>query len=385
MNIAILGSRGFPSTYGGFETLVRHLARDWTADGHEVTVYCRSRGGRRRVWTEEGVRCCWTPGRDSMHLSTLSFGASAHLHALTQRYDAALVLNVANGYFLPLLRARGIPCAVNTDGIEWARGKWGRTARSVFRVGAKLSARYADVLIADSQAIAAIWEDLFGVESEFIPYGAPVLTDVGSEHLDALDLTPDSYVLVVARLIPENNVDLALDAIERIPQPCPVVVAGSANHSSPLERRLRQLDDSRSVRWLGHVDDQALLAQLWANCGVYVHGHSVGGTNPGLLQAMGAGAPTLALDTAFNREVLASDAQLFPHDPDVLAGRISEILERRDLRTRYAEHGRRVVAERYQWRGVTERYMDALRLAQARAAARRQWVTPEPASQTGVL
>ncbi len=336
MNVAILGSRGFPSTYGGYETLVRYLARDWTQQGHAVTVYCRSRETRRRRWVSEGVCCRWTPGLDSNRWSTLSFGATSHVHASLQNYDAVLVLNVANGYFLPFLRARGIPCAVNTDGIEWERGKWGPAARRVFRGGAAMSARYADVLIADSQAIAAIWTAQFGAASRFIPYGAPVLTDVPTDRVEALGLVPSSYVLAVARLIPENNVDLLLDALALIPSRPPAVVVGSATSDSALVRRLRQLDRDATVKWLGHVADQELLTQLWANCGVYVHGHSVGGTNPALLQALGAGAPTIALDTVFNREVLGNDVQTFPPDAAALSRRIVDVLGSADLRAIFA-------------------------------------------------
>jgi hypothetical protein len=138
--IAILGSRGFPSTYGGYETLVRYLARQWTAEGIEVTVYCRTKDGGRRTWVTEGVRCVWTPGRDTKSLSTLSYGLTSHLAASHQKFDAALVLNVANGFYLPVLRAAGIPTAVNTDGLEWERGKWNSLAKRVFLAGAKATA-----------------------------------------------------------------------------------------------------------------------------------------------------------------------------------------------------------------------------------------------------
>jgi glycosyltransferase involved in cell wall biosynthesis len=370
VNIAILGSRGFPSTYGGYETLVRYLAADWTQRGHTVTVYCRSRSNGRRSWTVDGVRCQWTPGHDSTSFSTLSFGASSHLHAATQNYDAALVLNVANGYFLPLLRARRIACAVNTDGIEWERGKWGATARRVFHGGATLCARYADVLIADSRAIADIWEGEFGVQSRFIPYGAPVLTGVGNDRIAALGLTPYTYALAVARLIPENNVDLFLDALDLMsPRPLGVVV-GAGSPGSALERRLRRLDKNGTVKWLGHVADQDLLMQLWANSGVYVHGHSVGGTNPALLQALGVGAPTIALDTAFNREVLGSVRQLFSHDKRLLARTMSDTLAAVEQRKAFRAHGQHVVATRYQWPAVCRAYLAALEAARRPAFSR---------------
>jgi glycosyltransferase involved in cell wall biosynthesis len=360
LRIAILGSRGFPSTYGGYETLVRHLARRWVAEGHDVTVYCRSREQTARVWIAEGVRCRWTPGLDSTSLSTLTFGATAHLDAVLRGYDAVLVLNVANGFFLPLLKLRGTSSAVNTDGIEWERGKWGKFARRVFLTGAQLSARYADLLVADSQAIADIWQEKFEVKSRFIPYGGTVTVEHSDQRIAALGLEPERYVLAVARLIPENNIDLLLDANERGQIQAQVVIVGSGTPSSPLERRLRDLDHRGEVRWLGHVSDQELLLELWGKCGVYVHGHSVGGTNPALLQALGAGAPTLALDTVFNREVIANEQQLYARDPDKLAARINEVLADAELRASFRSHGQAVISERYSWDDVCDAYLDAL-------------------------
>lgn len=363
--IGILGSRGYPSTYGGYETLVRVVAPMWVERGLEVTVYCRSRGDRRRMWVRDGVICRWTPGVDNKSASTLTHGLSSHIDASRRDFDAALVLNVANGFFLPLLNRAGIGCVLNTDGIEWERGKWGTNARRVFRAGARIGAKSADVLVSDSQAIASIWKREFGVDTEFVPYGAPVLEGVGSNQVREMGFEPGRYVLVVARLIPENNVDLILDAIE-ILRGTPAVIVGDANFDSPTERRLRVSQDSGSIRWLGHVSDQGLLNQLWANAGVYVHGHSVGGTNPALLQAMGAGAPVLALDTPFNREVVVQDDQLFPPDKEVLARMIGKILKDPDRAARWREQGRSTVVERYSWNDVAERYLEALEMARRR-------------------
>src|SRR5579863_6883118 len=136
LRIAILGSRGFPSTYGGYETLVRRLAPYIVRAGHDVTVYCRTRDEGRRTWVNEDVRCIATPGRDTKSLSTLSFGMTATFDACFRRFDAILVLNIANGFWLPLLRAARTPFAVNTDGIEWERGKWSVAGRPAFRAGA---------------------------------------------------------------------------------------------------------------------------------------------------------------------------------------------------------------------------------------------------------
>jgi glycosyltransferase involved in cell wall biosynthesis len=374
MKLAIIGSRGFPSTYGGYETLVRHLAPQWVGQGHDVTVYCRQRAQRSPVTFVEGVRCIWTPGLDSKSWSTLSFGGSSHVDAALRGYDAALVLNVANGFYLPLLKARGIPTVVNTDGIEWERGKWSKAAQKVFYRGAALTARHADVLVADSRAIARIWRRLFDVSARFIPYGAHVLDKAQDERVRSLGLKPHTYALVVARLIPENNVELTLDALELLDGSRPqAVIVGSANYASPLEDRLRELDTCGRLKWLGHVHDQELLTQLWANCGVYVHGHSVGGTNPALLQALGAGAPTLALNTEFNQEVVERDEQLFPPDATALASKLVTILGDPIIRNRLVEHGRAVVGERYAWADVSRSYMAALEDARDLARGADVW------------
>ncbi len=362
--IAILGSRGFPSTYGGYETMVRFLARDWVARGIDVTVYCRDRPPRTRAWTVEGVRCRWTPGVESINFSTLSFGLTNHLDAAFRDFDAALVVNIANGYFLPFLNARGVPCAINTDGIEWERGKWGTTARKVFRLGADASAKFADVLVADSTAIADIWRETFGVESEFIPYGAPVLADQPDDRVLELGLEPGSYRLVVARMVPENNVDLALDAL--LATEGDSVIVGTGKGGTPLENRLDELNRDGKIRWLGHVADQVQLSQLWSHCGLYIHGHSVGGTNPALLQAMGAGAPTVALDTAFNAEVVDNPDQLFAADPESLVELIQHAAGNPELRAEWSRRGQATVAERYSWSDISDRYLDALALAAKR-------------------
>jgi glycosyltransferase involved in cell wall biosynthesis len=363
LRVAILGSRGFPSTYGGFETFVRRIAPALASRGHQVTIYCRDRPvSGRRVWEVDGIRCIWSPGRDTKSLSTLSFGLTSHLDASFRSFDAALVLNVANGFFLPFLRSRQIPTALNTDGLEWRRGKWGTIARRVFYQGARMSARFADVLISDSKAIADIWQEEFSIGSTFIPYGADIAPDVGSDRVRALGLAPTTYVLVVARLIPENNVDLTLDALATL-RSVPAVIVGSANYPSQLESRLTELDGSGRLRWLGHVHDQDLLTELWANAGVYIHGHSVGGTNPALLQALGSGAPTLALDTPFNREVLENSEMVYPQDPDLLASKIEAVLGDQELRIRMQDYGRSVIATRYSWDAVIESYEAALREA----------------------
>jgi glycosyltransferase involved in cell wall biosynthesis len=361
VNFAILGSRGFPSTYSGYETLVRHLAPALSEAGHSVTVYSREPIGKGRTWEHDGIRCVATPGIPGKAFSTPTFGLTSSVDAMFRNFDAILVVNIANGFWLPLLRLARTPTAVNTDGIEWERGKWNRTAQRIFRRGADLCARHASELICDSHGIGAIWQELFDRDSTFIPYGAPVLDDAGRDRLADVGLSDRRYLLSVARLVPENNVDLTLDAIDLLAdRDLATVIVGSSVGDSPISDRLRRLTDEARVVWLGHVSNQQLLDQLWANCTVYVHGHSVGGTNPSLLQAMGAGAPTLALNTRFNAEVIGHPQQLYRSEAMDLAARLEWLLDSESIRADIAARQRARIAADYSWDKVCESYREVL-------------------------
>jgi glycosyltransferase involved in cell wall biosynthesis len=265
----------------------------------------------------------------------------------------------------------GIPTAINVDGIEWERAKWNRLGRGVFKVGARLTARSKSHLVADSRAIAGVWKRRFGVDPTFIPYGADIVSSGRRDRIEPLGLHPERYSLVVARLIPENNVELTLKAAEGVAFPnYPLVVVGSANYDAPVEKELLARQHNGTVRWLGHVSDQELLTQLWSNAGMYVHGHSVGGTNPALLQALAAGAPTIALDTPYNREVVEDPAHLYAKSVDSLRRAMRRLMYDDDHRDHLRKNGRAVVLERYQWEDVCARY-EALLVRLARAGIAR--------------
>ena len=365
-DFAILGSRGSPSTYGGYETLVRRLAPYIKEQGHAITVYGRGVPTRSTVDEIDGVRVVETRCLDRKSLSTVTAGFTSTLDARKRDFDAMLVLNCANGLWLPMLERRGIPTALNVDGIEWERGKWGRVARTVFWRGARATARHADVVVADSVEIGRVWGELFDVDATFIPYGADIIDELDTDKIDELGLTPGGYVLAVARLVPENNVELLLDALDLIDHDRDV---GSANYDSPVVERLERFQAAHpNAQALGHVHDQELLDQLWHHAGVYYHGHSVGGTNPALLQALGAGSPTIALDNPFNREVIGADDQLMPAEPSAVGATITELLANPERRTELAERGRARIADQYTWPDICARYLDVLvKLAEARA------------------
>lgn len=380
--VAIIGTRGYPSYYGGFETAVRHLAPHLAESGREVTVY--GRPGQERdddPALDTRVIRRTTRGAETKSLSTLTFGLTATLDAVRRRPDAALVMNCANGFWLPLLRAAGIRSVVNVDGLEWERAKWGRLARAVFRAGAWCTARFADQLVFDAEAIRRYWEREFGVTGMMIPYGG---SEVGTLPLSADDahLTGKSFALVVARFVPENTIPEFLTAAERIAERHQVVVVGSSGYGGELDERVAALATRNPrVHWLGHVADDSRLLALWCHASAYFHGHSVGGTNPALVQAMHCGAPTVARDTIYNREVLdGTGAAFVAAEPDAIATAVIDLLDDRDRQRSLRRRVRDRARAAYTWEGVCSEYERALSVPTSTVAADQHRGVPCPSS-----
>ncbi|QDQ90989.1 glycosyltransferase family 1 protein [Rhodococcus sp. WB9] len=357
-SVAILGTRGYPSYYGGFETLVRQLAPYLAEHGWSVTVYGRADSTRTDdPGADPRIGTVVTRGVESKSLSTLSYGLTAAAHASRRRPDVALIMNVANGYWLPLLKARGIPTLINVDGIEWERAKWGGLAKSVFKGGAHLTARLGDRLVYDSKELERRWSEEFRRDGLFIPYGGTV-----PPELDPVEgFGSRSYALMVARFVPENTVGEFFSAAERLSDEWDVVIVGSSGYGGEFDARAAQLAaESERIHWLGHVSDDDKLFALWQHAGAYFHGHSVGGTNPALVQAMACGTPTVARDTVFNREVLGTAARFVEPDSDSIARGMAEVLSDRELQNTLSSGTLARQATDYTWVGVCSAYHEAL-------------------------
>lgn len=321
----MVGTRGVPAAYGGFETAVEEVGRRLVERGHAVTVYCR--GSEDQSLTEHlGMRLVHLPAVRRKSLETLSHTAvsARHLRRIRSEIDVAVVFNAANAPFVPGLRRAGIPVAVHVDGLESRRAKWGGAGRRYYRLAESLSVRWADALVADAQGIADYYRDEFGVATELLTYGAPVQEGPTTGRVRELGLEPAGYHLVVARFEPENHVLEIVQGYAASGAQKPLVVVGSAPYADDYTARIEEVAgaDPR-VRLLGGVWDQELLDELYADALVYLHGHSVGGTNPSLLRAMGAGTAVAAYDVVFNREVLGEQGRFFAGPAD-LAGLVTD-------------------------------------------------------------
>lgn len=366
-SVSIIGTRGYPSFYGGFETAVRSLTPFLASRGWDVTVYGRPTATEANQ-LEENVRTVLTPGLETKALSTLSYGLTSVAHAAAKKPDVALVMNVANGYWLPILRAGGVPTVVNVDGLEWTREKWGRVAKKVFYLGARMTARYGDNLVFDANAIGDYWRSEFHRDGTWIPYGGS--EDQGRQFSE--DFPAGEYVFAVARFVPENSIDEFLHAAEQLAADTHVVLVGSSGYGGEFDQRARTLDARlNKFHWLGHMRDDPRLFSLWKNAAVYFHGHSVGGTNPALVQAMRLGAATVARDTVFNREVLGQGAHFTNADANEIALTISNLLSDRIERARLARIARERAESIYTWERVNMAYEELLRSAIVKSRNRR--------------
>ncbi len=353
-SVVIIGTRGYPSYYGGFETAVRKLAPYLADAGWDVTVYGRHGATRDDdPALDPRVRRVVTRGTDSKSLSTLSYGFWSAIDAWRRKPDVALIMNVANGFWLPLLKLRGIPTVVNVDGIEWDRAKWGRLAKFVFKAGAWMTARFADELIVDSIEIGRRWRESFSRDGEYIPYGGDVPESLPVEP----GLHHRGYVLMVARFVPENTIEEFFDAAERLAVKHDVVVVGSSGYGGELDERARELDESHElVRWLGHVSDDSRLLSLLQHAGAYFHGHSVGGTNPALVQAMACGAPIVARDTVYNREVLGDEGQFVAPSAPAIVSAVEALLSDSARQTELSTSAAARAKEKFAWNDVNRTY-----------------------------
>jgi glycosyltransferase involved in cell wall biosynthesis len=362
MNIAILGSRGIPPAYGGFETMAWELSRELAARGHRVTVYSyRGRTDESRA-VPPGVRRCWVRGLRGKHLETVTHTAMGALDTVLRRYDAVLLLNTANAPVAFLPRLRGTKVALSVDGIERQRAKWGVAGRLWYTLGERLSLYLPNVIVADAQVIADYYHERYGHQTALITYGATLLDrdpppDLARHGLPP-DIQPGRYLLYVSRLEPENQADLVIRAYREVPGDTPLLIVGDAPYATDFKAQLARLAaaDPR-VRMLGALYGEAY-TDLQRGAMAYIQATSVGGTHPALIEAMAAGNLVLAFATPENREVTAGTALLFEDEAELTAALARVIIapdspELRALRTA----ARARAASTYSWPAIADQYV----------------------------
>jgi glycosyltransferase involved in cell wall biosynthesis len=371
MRLAFLGTRGIPARYGGFETFAEELSARLAAAGHAVTVYTRSHAAVAGVTVHRGAAVQRLPALRLKAFETLSHTFLSCLDVSRRSFDVVLLCNAANAPLIPLLHARRLPVALNVDGLERKRRKWGLLGRSYYRVCESLSARWADALVTDARTIQVYYRRAWHRESVMIPYGGDLLPPQGEEALRRFGLADGRYLLYVSRFEPENNPDRVIAAYREVSGEVPLVMVGGAPYARALARRVRGLAaaDPRVVL-TGPVYGEEY-RELLFRAGAYIHATEVGGTHPALVEAMGAGRVVFFLDNPPNREVVGEAGLPFEFAGDrslteVLTNHLAE--PARVLRLGEAARAR--VMAHYRWDDVAaayERLLEGLCCANPRA------------------
>jgi glycosyltransferase involved in cell wall biosynthesis len=371
MRVAILGTRGIPARYGGFETFAEELSARLAAAGHAVTVYTRSHTAVPGVDVHRGVTVRRLPALRLKALETLSHTFLSCLSASRRAFDVVLLCNAANAPFIPLLHARGLPVALNVDGLERKRRKWGPLGRAYYRRCEALSARWADALVTDARMIQVYYRRAWHRESAMIPYGGDLPPANREGALHRLGLVDSGYLLYVSRFEPENNPDRVITAYRDVPGTVPLVMVGGAPYARVLARRVRELAaaDPRVVL-AGAVYGEEY-RELLFRAGAYLHATEVGGTHPALVEAMGAGRVVLFLDNPPNREVVGEAGVPFDFEgPRALSGVLTRYLAEPTRLSRLGVAARERVRSHYRWDTVAaayERLLEGLCSANPRA------------------
>ena len=354
MRIAILGTRGIPANYGGFETFAEHLSTRLVARGHDVTVYCRAHYVSPRELEFQGVKLKVLPTIKHKYFDTIVHSFLSALHAVPQRYDAALICNAANAPFASILRLAGIPVALNVDGLEHKRKKWNSIARRYYLMAERLATILPTETVTDARVIQDYYLARYRAQSTMIAYGAEV-----ERRPDPLvrrwRVEPNRYVLYVSRLEPENNAHLVIEAFKRVRTAHRLLIVGDAPYAreyiNDLKARARR---DRRIVFTGFVFGRDYRA-LQQNAYCYIHATEVGGTHPALLEAMGFGNCVLTLAAPENMEAIG-DAGIAYTDENDLAEKLQRVLRDGSLVQSYRNRAQARVLEYYDWDYVVDQY-----------------------------
>jgi glycosyltransferase involved in cell wall biosynthesis len=364
MRIALLGTRGIPANYGGFETFAEELSTRLALIGHSVAVYCRERP-QESPW--RGVELRYLPTIRHKYFDTLAHTCLSTLHLLFHRCDVALYCNAANAIFTILPRLAGMPVALNVDGIERKRKKWNRLAKAWYLLSERLATFLPNEVVTDAQAIAGYYQERYRKRTHFIPYGADAGKIETQYALRELGLEPGRYFLYVSRMEPENHALEVRQAFEQVRTDMKLALIGDAPYAANYVRQVRATTDPRMV--IPGAIYGRRYQELGSHCFAYIHGTTVGGTHPALIEAMGRGALVLYRDTPENREV--AEGAGIPFGENDLTQRIENVLamkeeERDELRRHAVER----VFERYSWDAVTADYVRLFQKLAPRRAVR---------------
>ena len=359
INISIIGTRGYPYIYSGYETFVKELSERLTLKDCNVTVYRHKGLFKIRPKEIKGIKLVYIPTIETKVLSQPIHSFFSIIHACFSNIDVVLVVNSANGPFGLITRLFKIPSAINVDGLEWLRPKWKGLGSIYFKWASKMATLFYDQIINDSDEMRKVYLDLFKRDSKVIAYGANIRKSQNQNLINKWYLKQREYYLVIGRLIPDNNADLIINGFLKSNSKKKLVIVGDVPYNDPYASLLKNINDKRLI-FTGYVNDQDLLAELYHNSYAYMHGHEFGGTNPTMIKAMAYGCAILALDTPFNNEMLQNGqfGLFFKKNEKEVINIINYCENEIQLIKKLRKESVNGIIDKYNWDSITLKYLN---------------------------
>lgn len=358
LKIALMGTRGIPASYSGFETCVEQLGQRLQTRGHRVSVYCRSHHIRYPGQYYKGMRLIKLPTIANKYLDTITHTLLSSFHALGQRYDVALYFIVGNSPASWIPRLVGTKTLINVDGLDWKREKWPEWAKVYIRITEYLAVRLPHAYLTDSKVVQAYYHDTYHSIPHYIPYGSEIELSPAGDTLDAFGLVPGGYVLFVGRLVPENCAHHLIHAFRSLSTDLKCVIVGDAPYAKPyIDELQRTAANDPRIIFTGYQFGKAY-HELGTNALVFVETSGVGGTHPALVEAMAFGNCVIVNNTPENLETIGSAGLSYDGKTgsDALAKLLSELLTQPEKISRFQHAAQQRSQDRYRWDAITDQY-----------------------------
>ena len=356
LKIAIIGSRGYPYVYSGYETLVKELSERLVKKGHKVRVYCHSSLFETKPKLVNGVELVYTPSIETKFLSQFINSFFSTVHFCFSSFDIGFYVNSANGPFGIITKIFKKKTCINVDGLEWLRPKWRGLGSIYFKISSKLSTIFFDKIITDSFEMNKVYNKRYFKDSSVIAYGSTMVKTQSINFLKKINLRQNDFYLIVGRLIPDNNSNLIIEGFLKSSSSKKIVIVGDVTYKDYYASQVKKMV-SKNVIFTGYINCQEKLTQLYQNCFCYLHGHEFGGTNPTMVNALHLNAEIIALKTKFNIEMLENKKSIFFEKTiDSVANAINlfekKHFEQRKINSNY------ILDDKYNWDVITEKYLD---------------------------
>jgi glycosyltransferase involved in cell wall biosynthesis len=354
LKIAILGTRGVPNHYGGFEHISEYVSAGLVKRGHSVTVYnSHNHPYTADTWNGVKIQHCFDPEYLVGTAGQFIYDFNCLMDARRKKFDVVLLMGYTSCSIWGRLYPKSSTIITNMDGLEWKRSKYSKKVQQFLKYAEKLAVKYSQFYISDSKVIKDYLEDKYNIYSQYIPYGADVFSEQEREQIDAASAQKEDYFLLMARMEPENNIETILEGFNNSNSPRSFKVLGDTGNRFGKFIRHRFKNDER-IQFKGSIFDTAKVRSLQNNSYLYFHGHSVGGTNPSLLEAMASEALIAAHNNPFNKSVLNTDAFYFSNSNEVQY--LVETVQRKENEQKMVKNNLDKIAYQFNWEKIIDEY-----------------------------